>query len=118
MSEQTFALNAIAQVAHEANRAMQEILGEEVSPEWAEAPDWMRSSITDGIRGAIEGRTPEESHEAWMAERLAGGWRLGYPKSVEEKISPNLVPYAELPPGQRAKDRLLIAIATTLFVSE
>jgi hypothetical protein len=35
-------------------------------------------------------------HKRWITERLQSGWRLG-PKDTERKISPYLIPFAELP---------------------
>ena len=49
-------------------------------------------------------RLAEEEHEQWMAERLSRGWSLG-DKDVEDKRSPYLVPYDELPEEIKDLDR-------------
>lgn len=46
----------------------------------------------------------EIEHRRWMAERLAAGWRLG-PRSDRRRTHPNILPYAELDEGSKAKDR-------------
>lgn len=43
-----------------------------------------------------------------MRIRLQNGWTYGPVKDVEAKKHPNLVPYDELPPDQRAKDILFV----------
>lgn len=100
----------VARIIHEANRAVQRTTGEEVNPSWEAAPDWMVESTLQGIQGVLEGNAPEQSHESWMAARLADGWVYGPEKDVARKIHPCLVPYDELPPEQQLKDRLFVAI--------
>jgi hypothetical protein len=58
----------------------------------------------EGSRPAAFEFTPEEierlaemEHGRFNAERLLDGWRYGSPKDVARKISPYLVPWAELP---------------------
>ena len=64
-----------------------------------------------GEAGAISAFPPEivESmaemeHEAWMRERIAGGWTLGA-RDVEHKKTPYLVPYGELTDEIKDYDR-------------
>lgn len=113
-----FSTSEIAQAVHEAVRVIQKAVGEEVAPHWEDAPEWMRVSTTLGVIAAARGTTPEASHEAWMRQRLAEGWVLGYVKNIEAKISPNLVPYAELDDAQKAKDHVLIAIVEAMTREE
>lgn len=49
-------------------------------------------------------RTPEQSHEMWMADRLANGWVYGSVKDKEKKTHPDLVPYDQLPEIEKRKD--------------
>lgn len=103
-------LTALAHIAHEANRAYCRLLGDDSQPAWDDAPDWQRESAIKGIEGAMRGNTPEQSHESWTAEKVATGWTFGPVKDAEAKTHPCLVPYAELPPEQRVKDALYIAV--------
>lgn len=103
---------ALAHIAHEANRAYCRLLGDDSQPAWDDAPDWQRESAVKGIEGAVRGNTPEQSHESWTAEKVATGWTFGPVKDAEAKTHPCLVPYAELPPEQRVKDALYIAVVT------
>lgn len=104
----------VARAIHAANREVQRALAEEVNPPWEDLPVEMRDSLCDAVVAARAGTTPEASHNAWMERRLADGWQLGFPKSLEGKISPNLVSYENLPPEQRAKDALVLAIVGAL----
>jgi hypothetical protein len=99
-------IEACAQAAHEVNKAYCEAIGDTSQPIWATAPDWQKTSARKGVEGALAGNTPEQSHEGWLAEKKATGWKYGPVKDPEKKEHPCFVPYAELPPEQRAKDLL------------
>lgn len=107
-------VEAIASVCHEANRAWCEANGDHSQPPWDDAPDWQRSSATKGVLGALDGNTPEQSHEGWLAEKERTGWRYGEVKDPEAKTHPCFVPYDELPPTQRVKDHLFVAVVRAL----
>jgi hypothetical protein len=51
----------------------------------------------------------ETEHDGWMAQKLAGGWRLGSAtdgkQDVANRLHPALVPYAELSDEDQEKDR-------------
>lgn len=106
----------IAQICHEANRALCLTLGDTSQLAWADAPEWQRSSALSGVTAIAEGRInrPEQSHESWSAEKLAAGWQYGPIKNADTKEHPCLVPFAELPEDQRAKDVLFFAVAESL----
>jgi hypothetical protein len=110
-----FTVPGIAQVCHEANRALQLALGEVViSPHWEEAPNWQRTSSQDGVEKALNGATAEELHESWAESKLADGWVYGPVKDDQAKTHPDLVPYQELPPEQQKKDELFRSIVDVL----
>lgn len=105
----------IARVTHEANRAIQIATGDPaVSPHWEEAPEWQRNSAVDGVEKALAGATPEQLHESWCDFKRADGWVHGPVKNEALRTHPCLVPYAELPEDQRAKDAVFAAIVTAL----
>jgi hypothetical protein len=53
---------------------------------------------------ANPGRTPEDSHQLWMAQKLADGWVYGPVKDREKKTHPDLVPFDQLPEIEQRKD--------------
>lgn len=100
-----------ARAAHEVNKAYCAALGDASQRHWEDAPEWQRESARNGARLHLNGEHgPEESHESWMCEKEADGWRYGPIKDELEKMHPCMVPYDELPPDQRAKDHIFIAV--------
>jgi hypothetical protein len=105
----------IARVCHEANRALQLIQADPApSPSWDDAPQWQRDSAIDGVRFALDGKSPREQHIAWCADKYRDGWVYGEVKDADAKTHHCLVDYDELPEGQRDKDRVFVAIVDAL----
>jgi len=55
-------------------------------------------------------RSPEELHGGWMQEYFSMGWIYGEEYSLEKKVHPDLVPYADLGQLERDKDAVFIAL--------
>jgi hypothetical protein len=107
---------AIAMAAHEINRAYCLALGDDTQPAWAGAPQWQKDSAVAGVNMHLANpdATPEQSHESWLAQKLADGWIYGPVKDADAKQHPCCVPYAELPLEQKAKDYLFRATVHAL----
>ena len=97
-----------AEAAHEMNRIYCEAHGDMSQPTFNNAPDWQKRSAMNGVVGALSGNTPEQSHESWLAEKVATGWKYGLIKDPEKKEHPCFVPYAQLPLEQQYKDHLFL----------
>jgi hypothetical protein len=97
-----------AEAAHEANRILCLALGDTSQPHWADAPEWQKSSAIKGAQMIADhpDTTPEQSHEGWLAEKRATGWKYGPVKNPETKEHPCFIPYDGLPEAQRLKDDL------------
>ena len=107
----------IAQVCHEANRAVQTIQADPaipVSKPWDLLDEETRLSAEVGVRQALTGATPRESHEGWCAFKREHGWVHGPVKSEMHRQHPLLVPYEELPDSQKIKDDLFLAVVRAL----
>lgn len=104
----------IAQVCHDANRMLQVLLDDPVSADWEDFGHAGRRGVVDGVMLALEGATPEQLHDAWVEARLRDGWRHGEQIDRISLRHPDLVPWGELPPAQRAKDALFHAIVGAL----
>lgn len=106
----------IARVAHEINRAYCASLGDHSQLAWEQAPEWQQKSALAGVdmHLANADATPEQSHESWLAEKVAQGWVYGPVKDAEKKEHPCILPYAELPAEQKAKDYLFRAVVHVL----
>ncbi len=112
----TETIEAIARVAHEANRAYCGALGDDTQPAWDDAPQWQRLSAYNGVLAILDGSVTraEQSHENWMEEKRSNGWTYGEVKDPDKKTHPCFVPFAELPEDQQRKDVLFFAIADAL----
>jgi len=106
----------IATVCHEVNRIYCESLGDHSQPTWAEAPEWAKTSALNGVRFhlAHPDAPPSASHEQWMQEKLATGWKFGPVKDPAKKEHPYLVPYEQLPKEQQFKDLFFVTIVNAL----
>lgn len=105
----------VARTCHEANRAYCLALGDTSQPAWDLAPAWQRQSAINGVTFHLSGHhEPSESHEAWLAEKVAQGWVYGEVKDAEKKTHPCCVPYDKLPKEQQAKDYIFAAIVKSL----
>ena len=102
----------LAQVCHEANRAICVGNGDFSQPAWADAPDWQRESCLGGVQSALATpyQSPWQSHDGWMARKLREGWRYGPTKDLEAKVHPCLLPYGELPLHEQLKDSVFLSI--------
>lgn len=108
MKHSLLTLAAIACVAHEVNRSYCAAQGDSSQAPWAGAPEWQKQSAIAGVTMHLGNpdATPEDSHASWLAQKLADGWKWGPVKDAEQKEHPCCVPYADLPPEQKAKDYL------------
>jgi hypothetical protein len=116
----TYSIGDIASICHEANRALCEVQGDTSQVPWAEAPDWQRTSCINGVRVARENpeATPASQHENWLKDKEADGWVYGEVKDPEAKTHPCMVPYDELPPEQRIKDSIFLAVVRSFDSAE
>lgn len=106
----------IAMIAHEANRAYCKQIGDDTQLPWDQAEQWQRDSAIKGVEFHLANpdATPENSHESWLAEKEATGWKYGPVKDPEKKEHPCFVPYNQLPVIQQAKDYLFRGIVHAL----
>ena len=106
----------IAKVCHEANRAYCESIGDNSQPTWDNAPDWQKKSAVTGVQYHLDNPNskPEDSHNSWLKEKEADGWKYGTVKNPETKEHPCYVPYSELPIEQQKKDYLFLGVVRAL----
>jgi hypothetical protein len=115
MDQQWLKMDEIARVCHEVNRAYCQALGDNSQPAWEEAPEWQRSSARMGVDLHMMGDFgPEASHISWLNQKLDEGWKYGPVKDPEKKEHPCMVPFAELPREQQAKDFIFRAVVHAL----
>ena len=114
-------IEAIASIAHAANKAYCEVLGDHSHAPWTTAPAFQKEGLIKGVERCLDALergevvAGEDMHRAWMDHKLDEGWRYGPDKSTEEKTHPCIVEYADLPIEQQVKDSLFIAIIEALW---
>ena len=80
---------------------------------WEEREEPFRKQFLNVIErqcGEQRSRSPEELHGSWMQSYFAMGWIYGPQYSRENKVHPDLVPYAELGRLERDKDAVFVAL--------
>lgn len=90
-------------------------IGDNTQPHWEDAPEWQKNSVRQGVKLALEGATPEQSHASWLALKESEGWVYGESKDVDKKSHPCMVPYADLPEAQRRKDALYLSVVKSMW---
>ena len=60
--------------------------------------------------GSLRSSSPEELHGSWMQAYYKMGWQYGETYNREQKVHPDLVPYAQLGQLEQDKDSVFIAL--------
>lgn len=109
-------IEQVAEIVHETNRLITIALGDAPQPHWAEAPQRMRDDTMSMIAHTLANpqKTAEQDHENWLAGKRTAGWTYGQEKSETLKTHPLMIPYSELPAGQRLKNKALPALILAL----
>jgi len=106
-----------AEAAHEMNRVYCQALGDFTQASWGVAEDWQRESALKGVDGVFSGNSPKASHESWLAEKAASGWKYGPVKNAETKEHPCFVPYEQLSEADKQKDFLFVSTVLAMAMS-
>lgn len=106
----------VAQMCHEANRALCQANGDDSQKPWNEAEAWQRDSAVEGVTWRLANLDAPASaqHDQWKDAKLRDGWKFGPVKDGTNKEHPCLVPFDDLPAFQQAKDTLFAAIVKAL----
>lgn len=106
----------IARMCHEANRWWCALNGDKTHKPWSTSPAWQKKSAINGVLFHLENpdADPADSHNNWMKEKLADGWKLGERKNADLKTHPCLKLFEALPVVQQKKDVLFRAIVHAL----
>lgn len=106
----------VARICHEANKALCESQNDMSQKPWKDAEPWQIDSAIKGVEFNLANpdAPASASHESWLAEKEATGWKYGKIKDADAKEHPCFVPYDQLPPEQQAKDHLFKAIVAGL----
>jgi predicted CxxxxCH...CXXCH cytochrome family protein len=120
-TEMKLNIEQIARVAHETNQSYCHSIGDHSQTSWDEAPKWQKQSALNGVQFHLDHHAkgitpaPSASHDSWLAEKEAAGWKYGPVKDPTAKEHPCFVPYEMLPPEQRIKDYLFGAVVSAFW---
>lgn len=108
--------NDIARIVHECNKMYCEAIGDYSQVPWEDVAPEIQASAVDGVEYFMKhpDSDAEDMHDNWMKFKLSHGWKHGEEKSTFRKTHPCLVEYDELPKSQQMKDKLFMALCTTL----
>jgi len=118
-----YKLEDIARIAHETNKSYCELIGDKSQTDWFSAPEWQRKSAMSGVLFHLDSLTkgqkpePSASHNVWLAEKEAEGWKFGPIKNPELREHPEFVPYSQLPIEQKMKDYLFCAVVEAFYTA-
>ncbi len=106
----------IARTAHEVNKAYCNSIGDNSQPTWNDAPEWQKSSAINGVKFHISNPKAgaDHSHNNWLKEKVADGWKWGQVKDADKKEHPCFVPYEGLPAEQKSKDFIFRGVVHAL----
>lgn len=76
----------MARACHEVNAAYCQALGDTSQLAWDDAPEWQRESARNGVAFHLANPDagPDHSHNEWLKEKEATGWKYGPVKDVQK----------------------------------
>lgn len=109
-------IEEVAELCHEANRALCVAAGDLSQLPWKDAEIWQREAAISGVCFHLDpvNDDPEKAHLNWCQQKQSDGWCYGAIKDAVLKHHPCLVPYEQLPVIDRAKDLVFVSIVRTL----
>jgi len=110
----------IAKTAHSANRTLQELLLEWLSPEWEFLDECAQESRIDAVIfvEANPGATPEDMHKRWLRAQSEQGWTYGEIYDLSHMKHPDMIPFEHLPVMAEFKSKLFLSIVRPLLQRE
>jgi len=103
-----------AEFVYEGARLAASMAGAPIIPvHWTQREEDFRKQFIGVIErqcGPQRSNSPEELHGSWMQAYFAMGWVYGDKYNRENKIHPDLVPYAQLGQLERDKDAVFAAL--------
>lgn len=109
-------IEQIAQIVHEANKALCETAGDMSQKSWNDAAEWQKDAAREGVKEILTNKNISDGdmHIKWCEFKIADGWKYGPVKDGVKKTHPCLIPFAELDKIDQQKDALFVAIVRAL----
>jgi hypothetical protein len=92
-----------AKFAHVVDCVYSQLIGESPPLAWLDLTDSQRATAVAVAEAVLHGDSLESLHDLWRAAYVADGWVYGESVNCAQKVSPRLLPYADLSPEQSQK---------------
>lgn len=103
-----------AYFVYEASRIHAFVLGCPIIPrKWRDREDDFKEQFIELIKDLVSGKKFmdfEADHDSWMDKYLEMGWKYGKIYDPVNRVHPDLVPYKELDPKEKAKDKVFLEL--------
>lgn len=96
-----------AKFAHVVDCVYSQLVGESPPLAWLDLTDAQRACAVSVAEAVLRGDSLESLHDLWRAAHVDDGWVYGEVGDYARKVSPRLLPYADLPPEQSQKVSIL-----------
>jgi len=110
----SFTNEQIAQVAHNATRALQSQIDDTPLPPWPDLGADLQEAATATAAIARYGAPPAAVHDAWVRAMLQAGWTVGDVRDTGAKTDPAMVAFDSLTPTDQARDYLICGVSTAM----
>jgi len=109
-------IEKIAEVAHECTRLYCEAIGDTSRPPWNVADDQQKKIAIEGVKYLKNHHNapPGFQHAQLLKIYEEDKWKHGAVLDVEKKISPYMVPFADLPDNVRMAEALFAKMVNVL----
>jgi hypothetical protein len=86
---------------------------------WEDLPEVLQQVQVERIRSVIGVTSVPDMHDRWCKAMADNGWRHGERGDIDcaRKVHPRMLPWAELPPAERLKVRLVPMIVLSLWAT-
>lgn len=101
-------IEAIAAACHQQNRIWCLAHHDESQKLWLDESSEQKDCVIAGVKGALAGNSPEQSHESWLEYKRNEGWSYGPEKDAALKTHPCMLPYGDLPEEHKIKDTFFV----------
>ncbi len=106
----------IAQIAHDADRALCAVNRDLTVKGWFALEGWQRENAVRGVKVALAtpGATAAELHVSWAHDKRDAGWTHAAVFDLATKRDPHLLPWAQLPDLVRRREALTLGVIRAL----
>jgi len=105
-----------AEVVQEVVKTFSHFAKIEEVPSYKDLDPISRESLINSVAFITDNNITENKpiHDIWLEKMLKMGWTYGKDFDLEKKTHPSLVPFSNLPPEERAVDKLFRSVLKSI----